>query len=737
MTKTPVFNLFSNWHEVCYEYKCARHFDLINRCEPPSIMRLYRTYLRKFQSLQAKLLGLVVGIVTLMTALNMVITSSLTSKHHKEEAYRKLELQLTLFRKELEEHVHGLHTTAIESARDVKNLNNLALLYAQKSGNEENFRLSQIASLHQLQLVLSTSEISGVAVYVNKSLNHYFTRTRVGLLDENQEIPRWFSTTEKHDGKFTFQQWRSWKDQVIPSFIPDSLAPAETLKPSLVFRSEEIVFQIQVPVRGSLRESFGSTRVDDPHAATSQDSSLPDKESSQSRIIGTFVFFSIFDHCLLREQADKLDAWPAIYSLSENHALELNPLLNTSDTLRALSEEAKPLFTLRVAQSGEGYHQHLTTWSLLPDSPPLVLAVALPQEEIVAMVRQTGWGLFWVALLMLGLGIGGGILYIRQIMIPVHALSQAAKQLAHGNFDITLHSLTHDEIGYLGATFMRMSRRIARQIRKIHQEILIRREAEDELRQHRDHLEELVRERTNELIAANEQLQELNASKDKFFSIIAHDLRGPFSTLLMMTEFVLESFETMSQSDLKYKLERMQVSAERLLTLLQNLLTWARIQRGAIQYEPVSFDLAAVVEDNLLLLESRADHKGVTLTNGIQTELQVYGDPQMVDTILRNLFSNAMKFTERGGSIHVSADVSGKMVDVLVADTGCGINEAGLSKIFRIDAQYTRTGTEGERGSGLGLVLCRELVEQQGGSIRVDSIVGEGTTFRFTLPHPT
>ena len=154
-----------------------------------------------------------------------------------------------------------------------------------------------------------------------------------------------------------------------------------------------------------------------------------------------------------------------------------------------------------------------------------------------------------------------------------------------------------------------------------------------------------------------------------------------------------------------------------------------------MEYEPEPVDLYDIVEDNIALFLSRAQQKEITLTNTIPEQTMVYADLNMVDTVIRNLVSNALKFTEVSDSIHISMNShSTSMLEIAVADTGIGISTEGQAKLFRIDSQYTNPGTAGEKGTGLGLMLCQDLVKRNGGTIWVESEVGQGTTFRFTLP---
>jgi PAS domain S-box-containing protein len=238
----------------------------------------------------------------------------------------------------------------------------------------------------------------------------------------------------------------------------------------------------------------------------------------------------------------------------------------------------------------------------------------------------------------------------------------------------------------------------------------------------------------NELKEKNEQLYELNASKDRFFSIISHDLRSPFTAILGFTELMANNIDTYSKSEMRHQVDKLKTAAEKLYGLLENLLTWSRIQRGAIKYDPAVIDLFDVAQENMVIFLPKAEHKDIALRSVIQKGTRAYADYGMINTIMRNLISNALKFTNVGGSITVSAAARNQYIEVVVADTGCGIPQEGLMKLFRIDTTYSGVGTAGEQGTGLGLILCKELIEQHGGEIWVKSEPGKGTTFGFTIP---
>jgi two-component system sensor histidine kinase/response regulator len=243
-----------------------------------------------------------------------------------------------------------------------------------------------------------------------------------------------------------------------------------------------------------------------------------------------------------------------------------------------------------------------------------------------------------------------------------------------------------------------------------------------------------IRNLQKQLQEKNKQLSELNASKDKFFSIIAHDLRNPFAGLLGFTRMVAEGFDDWSKDEIQDILGELQKSAENLYELLENLLSWSRLQRGVMEYTPELGNVDQIVRHNIDLFTPIAEQKQITLRNSVDQTIMVFADIKMFDTVIRNLVSNALKFTENEGSIEISAMQDEKFVTVAVSDTGIGIPQEDLSKLFQIDVKYSQVGTAGEQGTGLGLVLCKDLIEKNGGEIEVESEVGKGTIFRFTRP---
>lgn len=237
-----------------------------------------------------------------------------------------------------------------------------------------------------------------------------------------------------------------------------------------------------------------------------------------------------------------------------------------------------------------------------------------------------------------------------------------------------------------------------------------------------------------EIKKKNDELKELNESKDKFFSIIAHDLRSPFQGLLGISNFLVEEFDTLTKEEFKEMVFSLNEALHAQYKFLDDLLSWSRIQSGRIVFDPVNLNLYSEVEKVLRLFESNIKNKKIGILTNINSNLHVNADDDMISLLLRNIISNAIKFTNTNGAIEITAFIEDEMAVVIIADNGVGIDKENISKLFRIDVQYTTYGTNKESGNGLGLVLCKEIVEKHGGKIWVESELNKGTQFYFTLP---
>mgnify|MGYP001047069827 CR=1 FL=1 len=235
----------------------------------------------------------------------------------------------------------------------------------------------------------------------------------------------------------------------------------------------------------------------------------------------------------------------------------------------------------------------------------------------------------------------------------------------------------------------------------------------------------------------NQKLEETNASKDKLFSIISHDLKNPIAGLKEMITVLADNFDSFSEEEKKEILHELKSSSENVLELLLGLLTWSRSQRNKIEYDPYEQDIYQLVYQNIAIVSTNAKNKNISIINSVAENTIAFFDANMINTVLRNLLTNAIKFTNPGGKIEVKAEQyqnDPSYILVSVADQGIGIPQDKLDKLFQIKHSFTTVGTSGEKGTGLGLLIVWDFIEKNHGKIWVESKVGEGTTFYFTLP---
>ncbi len=237
-----------------------------------------------------------------------------------------------------------------------------------------------------------------------------------------------------------------------------------------------------------------------------------------------------------------------------------------------------------------------------------------------------------------------------------------------------------------------------------------------------------------ESTTSEEELRLLNATKDKFFSIIAHDLKNPFNSLLGFSELLKNDFESYNTEEVKRFIGIIYESSKHGFDLLENLLQWSRSQTGRIAFLPDLVSLRDIINGSVDLLKSSADNKEIKIYNELKDELEVFGDIEMLSTVFRNLISNAIKFTPRNGRIKIKSKRNSKTVEVSVIDTGVGISEEKIPDLFRIDRQVSTFGTANEKGTGLGLILCKEFIDKHKGRIKVTSERKNGSEFKVILP---
>ncbi len=230
------------------------------------------------------------------------------------------------------------------------------------------------------------------------------------------------------------------------------------------------------------------------------------------------------------------------------------------------------------------------------------------------------------------------------------------------------------------------------------------------------------------------KLEESNKTKDKFFSIIAHDLRNPFQALMGYTDYLYKDLENVDSKELKESIGIIKDSSKSLLSLTENLLEWANLQTGKVESEPKKFELRKLIDENKKLFSQSASRKKIDLSFNIEEEIQLYADKNMIDTIIRNLVSNAIKFTLEGGKVEVSASAKEKSCSIIVSDNGIGMSPEILHGVLSLNSKTTREGTNDEQGSGLGLVLCKEMVEMNNGTLEIESEESKGTTVSVIFP---
>jgi signal transduction histidine kinase/Tfp pilus assembly protein PilF len=248
----------------------------------------------------------------------------------------------------------------------------------------------------------------------------------------------------------------------------------------------------------------------------------------------------------------------------------------------------------------------------------------------------------------------------------------------------------------------------------------------------------ITKRSTNKLlIDKNQEISSINKQKDKFFSIIAHDLRGPFSGFLGLTELLAEDIDNMDKEDIQFAAVNMKSSAHNLNRLLDNLLEWSRMEQGLIPFSPAKTNLSEMINECIATLQDAANKKNITIETFVDQTLKIFADYNIFQSVIRNIVSNALKFTPKNGQIKIQAKEDSKNTIVSITDSGIGMNPKMVESIFQIDIKNNRKGTDDEPSTGLGLILCKEFIEKHGGEIWVESTEGKGSTINFSIPKKT
>ena len=239
----------------------------------------------------------------------------------------------------------------------------------------------------------------------------------------------------------------------------------------------------------------------------------------------------------------------------------------------------------------------------------------------------------------------------------------------------------------------------------------------------------------NEIIKLqNSLLEDLNSTKDKFFSIIAHDLKNPISSFHQLSEALSENYDMFTKEDKEEFFDELKSSSKGLYDLLETLLAWSNSQRGKIPFSKEENDIKFIIDSTLAPLSIHSLNKKIKLINDIPENIIVNFDSNMISTVIRNLVSNALKFSNENTNIRISHKIDNEKIIISIADQGVGMSKEIMDKLFRIDESVSSIGTSGEKGTGLGLILCKEFIENHNGKIWVESTIGEGSTFKFEIP---
>lgn len=237
-----------------------------------------------------------------------------------------------------------------------------------------------------------------------------------------------------------------------------------------------------------------------------------------------------------------------------------------------------------------------------------------------------------------------------------------------------------------------------------------------------------------QLMESQNKLQELVKQKDTFFNIIAHDLRSPISGFMDLTEDLCLNYNQLTLNQMKESIDALNKSSSQIYDMLNNLLQWSKSQTGNLKIKKEVFDIKKIVGNSAEIFSIKSKNKNIKIINEIPDGTFVYADKSMIGTVVQNLLSNALKFTDKNGKVQLRSKTADTEVTIYVKDNGIGIDEGQISTLFSITGQYIQEGTSGETGTGLGLLIAKEFIEKNNGTIDVISKKGEGTTFYFTLP---
>lgn len=406
------------------------------------------------------------------------------------------------------------------------------------------------------------------------------------------------------------------------------------------------------------------------------------------------------------------------YSLSEQDEEkegELRELarINALDTLTVkFSAGVRKILELQDAGSlnqAENYFEDEVEPISREIQDSILVLVEDAEEEVTWAINQLNakvdkaikLGIYLTILsILLSLAIG---LYIsRSISKPLYKLIYGTREIGKGNLETTVEVETDGELQLLANSFNDMAR-----------ELKVRIEAINKL---------------------NKELEESNHVKDKYFSIIAHDLKNPFSAILAFSDLLVESYNDFNENERQQIIHDLNVSSKVIYDLLENLLTWSRSQNGKISLHPKNLNLNSIVEDSIMSYKGNAEQKQIEVTNGLPEKISSYADEFTMMVAINNILNNAIKFTPEGGSVSISANKKPDQVELIFKDTGVGMSQEIIDNLFQSKKIESTSGTHNEKGTGLGLPLIKDFIEKNNGSLAIHSSPGNGTEFRILLP---
>lgn len=412
------------------------------------------------------------------------------------------------------------------------------------------------------------------------------------------------------------------------------------------------------------------------------------------------------------------DATQTGYSLSENEDDRERELeeLAMIDSLDVLAPEfiSDVRTTIRLLDKGDlNQAEDNFEYNVEPVSRKMQDSVSVivkdAEEEVAWAINQLNarvekaikLGIYLTILsILLSLSIG---LYIsRSISRPLYKLISGTKEVGKGNLEITVNLETKGELLLLADSFNEMVRELKTRIEVI-----------------------------NKL---NKELEESNQTKDKYFSIIAHDLKNPFNVILGFTDLLVEQYHDFDENEKQKIVQELNKSSKIVYELLENLLNWSRLQSGKIEMYPKKISLNSIIKNSITSYNGNAEQKQIDVINNISEEINVYADEFTITVAVNNILNNAIKFTPDGGSVTISANKNENRVEVSIKDTGIGMSREIIDSVFQSKKIDSTPGTRAEKGTGLGLVLIKDFLEKNNGNLAIKSTPGKGTDFRFSLP---